>query len=81
MTARYQHERAGGRGSYKRFWAAIDSVDVGGVSANPPTSVTATITYSFSDGRVVDERTAFELVRDGGILKIDASSVLSSNTR
>jgi hypothetical protein len=39
------------------------------------------ITYTYKDGRVVDERTAFGLVRQDGILKIDSTSVLSSSTR
>ena len=44
--------------------------------ANP--SVVATLRYVFDDGRRYEERTSYSLVDDGGTLKIDRSSVLSS---
>jgi eukaryotic-like serine/threonine-protein kinase len=34
--------------------------------------------YTFDDGRRFEERTAYSLVDDGGVPKIDRSSVLSS---
>jgi eukaryotic-like serine/threonine-protein kinase len=40
--------------------------------------VTATLRYDYEDGRVFVERTAYRLVRDDGVLKIDRSEVLSS---
>lgn len=81
LTTQYQNSHVGGRGAYDRFWGGIDRVEVGNVSASAPSSVTATITYHFGDGRVVDERTAFGLVQENGVLKIASSQVLSSKTR
>jgi hypothetical protein len=81
LTPSYQAAHAGGRDAYQTFWDSIDKVDVSGATANPPGSVAAMITYTYKDGRVVDERTAFGLVRQDGILKIDSTSVLSSSTR
>ena len=48
--------------------------------AGPPDSAQATLTYYFNDGRVGRERTAYGLVNDGGRLKINSSTVLSSVT-
>jgi hypothetical protein len=81
LTPSYQAAHAGGRDAYQTFWDSIDNVDVSGATANPPGSAVAMITYTYQDGRVVDERTAFGLVRQDGILKIDSTSVLSSSTR
>lgn len=81
MTPAYQRYHAGGRAAYQRFWDAISSVSVSNVSAAPPSSVVADLTYVYRDGRVVRERTSYGLVQDGGILKIASSSVLSSHTR
>jgi eukaryotic-like serine/threonine-protein kinase len=80
MTASYQANHAGGRQAYERFWDAIGRVVVSDVSGSPPGSAQATLTYYFKDGRVVTERTAYGLVNDGGDLKINSSSVLSSTT-
>ena len=80
MTASYQANHAGGRRAYERFWDAIGRVVVSDVSGSPPGSAQATLTYYFKDGRVVTERTAYGLVNDGGTLKINSSSVLSSTT-
>ena len=38
-----------------------------------------TLTYHFRDGRVVQEVTSFQLVDEGGTLKIAATDVLSSS--
>jgi eukaryotic-like serine/threonine-protein kinase len=80
MTASYQTNHAGGRQAYERFWDAIDKITVSDVSGTPPSSAQATITYYFNDGRVVRERTGYGLVDEGGRLKINSSSVLSSVT-
>src|SRR5215213_4123240 len=80
MTASYQANHAGGRQAYERFWDAIGRVVVSDVSGSPPGSAQATLTYYFKDGRIVTERTAYGLVNDGGDLKINSSSVLSSTT-
>ena len=80
MTASYQTNHAGGRQAYQRFWDAMSKITVADVSGIAPDSAEATLTYYFDDGRVVRERTAFGLVNEGGRLKIDSSTVLSSVT-
>jgi serine/threonine protein kinase len=80
MTASYQTNHAGGRAAYQRFWGAIDRISLADVTGTPPNSAQATITYYFKDGRVVRERTAYGLVNEGGRLKINSSTVLSSIT-
>ena len=81
LTPSYQKSPSGGRKAYENFWAAVDRVSVSGVTGKPPDRAEATVTYVYKDGRVVRERTAFGLVDDGGTLKINSSSVLSSSTR
>ncbi|NHA67363.1 serine/threonine protein kinase [Phycicoccus sp. CMS6Z-2] len=81
LTPRYQRTTAANRDTYDRFWGAIDRVGVADVEAQAPSSVTATITYDYADGRTYVERTAYRLVRDDGLLKIDGSEVLSSTQR
>ncbi|MET4639547.1 serine/threonine-protein kinase [Mycetocola sp. 2940] len=78
MTADYQENHAGGRGGYEGFWREIADVEVAEVSATAPDRAQATLTYHFRDGRVVQEVTAYQLVDEGGILKIAATDVLSS---
>ncbi len=80
MTASYQTNHAGGRQAYQRFWDAISKITVADVRGIPPDSAQATLTYYFNDGRVVRERTAYGLVNNGGRLKINSSTVLSSVT-
>ena len=81
MTDAYKASHMHGRQGFERFWSAIDAVETRNVTASPPDRAEATLTYHFKDGRVVVERTSFELVEEGGTLKIDDSSVLSSTTR
>ncbi len=78
MTADYQENHAGGRGGYESFWGFVDGVEVADVSAPAADQAQATLTYYFSDGRVVQEVTLYRLVDEGGVLKIAASDVLSS---
>jgi hypothetical protein len=80
MTASYQTNHAGGRQAYERFWDAVDRISVADVRGIRPRSAQATLTYYFKDGRVVRERTAYGLVNEGGRLKINSSTVLSSVT-
>ena len=80
MTASYQTNHAGGRQAYERFWDAVDRISVADVRGIRPWSAQATLTYYFKDGRVVRERTAYGLVNEGGRLKINSSTVLSSVT-
>jgi len=76
LTAAYQNGKAGGRQGYQRFWDQFSGVRVSDIAAVVPGRVTATITYTFKDGRVQRERTVFVMVVDGGILKIDSSTVV-----
>ncbi|MEV1131232.1 serine/threonine-protein kinase [Agromyces sp. NPDC049794] len=78
MTADYQVNHVGGRDAYGEFWGAVSAVEVTDVQASPPDAAQATLTYSFTDGSVVQEVTAYRLVDDGGVLKIAATEVLSS---
>ncbi|MCU1536769.1 MAG: hypothetical protein JWP82_1120, partial [Humibacillus sp.] len=78
LTDRYKQTTATSRSYYDRFWGAVDKVQVSQVSSQAPSSVVATIRYVYDDGRVFTERTSYSLVRDGGRLKIDRSTVISS---
>jgi eukaryotic-like serine/threonine-protein kinase len=80
MTDTYKATHMHGRQGFERFWSAIDRVDTQDVTANAPDQADATLIYHFKDGRVVVERTRYELVDEAGTLKIDDSSVLSSST-
>ncbi len=80
LTARYQSGTAGGRGSYEDFWDGIEEVSVRQVRGTPPGDAEAVVTYTYDDDRVVRERTAYRLVEQDGVLKIDGSTVLSSST-
>jgi eukaryotic-like serine/threonine-protein kinase len=81
LTGGYRNSHAQGRTSYNEFWGSVRRVSVAAAKASGPGTVTATITYFYKNGRVVDERTTFGLTRDGGTLKIATTTVLSSVTR
>ena len=78
MTADYQENHAGGRGGYESFWSNVASLEIAEVSASAPDRGQATLTYHFTDGRVVQEVTSYRLVDEGGVLKIAETDVLSS---
>lgn len=78
LTDRYRSTTAGSRSTYEKFWTSVDSVQVRQATGSAPGSVVATLRYAFADGRRFEERTSYTLVQDGGILKIDRSSVISS---
>ncbi|MFM6849740.1 MAG: serine/threonine-protein kinase [Terrabacter sp.] len=78
LTVRYRTTTATSRRTYERFWNAIATVQASDVTGSSPGSVVATLRYVYKDGRTYVERTAFSLVRQGGQLKIDRSTVLSS---
>ena len=46
--------------------------------ASAPDQGEATLTYTFTDGSVVQEVTAYRMVEEAGVLKIAATEVLSS---
>jgi eukaryotic-like serine/threonine-protein kinase len=77
MTADYQQNHAGGMTGYQQFWQLVARVSLSGMIANPPGTVTATITYVYRNGNVVVERTQFGLVQQDGMWKIASSSVLT----
>ena len=78
MTADYQENHAGGRGGYEAFWSNVASLEIADVSASAADQGQATLTYHFTDGRVVQEVTSYRLVDEGGVLKIAETDVLSS---
>ncbi len=78
LTAHYRQTTAGSLKTYEAFWNDIKKVTVRDAIGSPPGGVEATLTYTFADGRVVEERTAYTLVDQGDTLKIDSSKVLSS---
>ena len=79
MTADYQENHAGGRSGYEAFWSNVVSVEIADLSASAPDQGQATLTYRFTDGRVVQEVTSYQLVDEGGVLKIAGTEVLSSS--
>ncbi|HET9873683.1 MAG TPA: protein kinase [Propionibacteriaceae bacterium] len=78
MTPSYQQTHAGGRAAYEAFWDPVERVSVSKVKGTPPNQAVATVTYVYEDGRVVQERTSYELVNEGGIWKISDSAVLGN---
>ncbi len=80
MTEDYQVNHVGGRDAFEDFWGDVTSVTISDVSAEAPDQAQATLTYTFDDGRVVREVTAYRLVDEGGTLKIAATTVLSSTS-
>ncbi len=80
LTSNFQNGIARNRDYYESFWGSVDQVSAADVSASPPDTAEATITYSFKDGTVSTERTVFTLVEDGNALKIDDSSVVSGGS-
>jgi serine/threonine protein kinase len=78
MSADYQENHAGGRDAYEAFWSEITDVEIADLNAPAPDQARATLTYTFRDGRVVREVTSYQLVDDGGDLKIAATDVISS---
>lgn len=78
LTDRYRSTTAGSKESYEAFWGEIERVSIRDSTATSGGRVEATLTYTFDDGRVVEERTAYRLVEQDGALRIDSSTVLSS---
>lgn len=78
MTADYQENHVGGRAAYDAFWGDVAALTIADVTATAPDQGQATLTYSFTDGSVVQEVTAYRLVDEAGVLKIAATEVFSS---
>ncbi|MDQ1751521.1 MAG: eukaryotic-like serine/threonine-protein kinase [Pseudonocardiales bacterium] len=81
LTSKYQSGTAQNRQTYQAFWDAIERVMVNGAKGARPSNAEATITYYYKDGKVAVEQTAFGMAQEDGILKIDSSTVLNSQTR
>jgi eukaryotic-like serine/threonine-protein kinase len=71
LTPSFRASTAGGFENYRSYWATMDQVTVRGVSPAGGDEVDATVTYRYTGGREVDERTVFRLVLEDGIWKID----------
>jgi eukaryotic-like serine/threonine-protein kinase len=76
LTASYQAYPAEGWTGYTSYWNSMQSVSVSNVTADPPSSVTATITYYEKNGTVTTEITEFGLVMQDGQWKINTSEVI-----
>jgi len=81
LTRNVQTGTAQNRQYYQRFWDGIQRVTATDAQGAGPDTAQATITYYFKDGLTAVEPTVFALVAQGGILKIDTSTVLSSTTQ
>jgi serine/threonine protein kinase len=74
-------EQSVGRASYERWWGSIDEVDASAISPRGPSAADITLTYHFSDGRVVRERQHLDLDRThAGRYLIARDTTLSSRT-
>lgn len=80
LTPNFQTSIAQNREYYESFWGGVDLVLATDITGIPPDQAEATLTYYFDDGRVSVERTTYRLVQDGGILKLDTSTVQSSQS-
>ena len=81
LTHNFQTGTARNRQYYQHFWDSIQRVTADDAHGTGPHTAEARITYVFTDGRTAVEPTLYSLVRQGGILKIDSSTVLSSTTQ
>jgi hypothetical protein len=80
LTPNFQTSIAQDRAYYQAFWDGVRLVTATDITGIPPDQAEATLTYYFDDGRVSVERTTYRLVQDGGILKLDTSTVQSSQS-
>ena len=79
LTPGFQSGIAQNREYYNSFWGGVQQRRRQRCHRRPrPDTVEATITYTFTDGSMSVERTEYQLVQDGAEIKIDSSSVLSS---
>ena len=76
LTENYREDQAGSRSSYENFWGGFTSVEVSDVTATGPSTVTARLRYVRNDGQVFRETRSYRLVRQDGVLKIDASRII-----
>jgi eukaryotic-like serine/threonine-protein kinase len=76
LTPAYQQGQAGGRSNYDSFWSSFRSVEVSNERMQGD-QVLADLRYTSTNGTVSTETRSFQLVGEGGILKIAQSSVVS----
>jgi serine/threonine protein kinase len=76
LTAGYQSGTAGGFAGYQQFWSQFSGIDLSGITATPPNTVVATLTYHLKGGDTRVERTSFGLVQQDGAWKIASSVVV-----
>jgi serine/threonine protein kinase len=74
LTNHFQVTRAQDWQTYRDYWDTVDHVDVTSVQGFPPHAATADLVYYYKNGQVVRQRTTFEFLRQGGVLKINAES-------
>jgi serine/threonine protein kinase len=74
LTPSFQQGHAQGRAYFDSFWAQYRSVTASGITGEAPDRAGATLTYVAKDGTRTVEHDTFRLVRQGGVLKIDAQS-------
>jgi hypothetical protein len=74
LTPSFQQGHAQGRAYFDSFWGDYSSVTATDVAGTTPDQASATVTYVAKDGTRTVERDTFRLVRQGGVLKIDAES-------
>lgn len=76
LTPAYQQGQAGGRSNYDSFWSSFRSIEVSNERMQGG-QVLADLRYTSTNGTVSTETRSFQLVPEGGILKIAQSSVVS----
>ncbi len=81
LTTSFQTGTAQNRQYFQRFWDSVQRVTATNAHGASPDTAEARITYYFKDGRTVVEPTVYSLLLQGGILKIDSSTVLTSTTQ
>jgi eukaryotic-like serine/threonine-protein kinase len=81
LTANYQQNHAKGFTGYQDFWNTVQRVMVVDVFAAQGSAVDATIDYFLKDGRILEERTNYQLITEDGLWKIDSSTVQSSQAK
>ena len=77
MTQNYKSLHTPTYSFYQSWWSQFSKVTATNVSANAPSTVTATITYYYKDGSPTkSEVTRFGLVQENSQWKIDTSAVI-----
>jgi eukaryotic-like serine/threonine-protein kinase len=74
LTPSFQQGHAQGRDYFDSFWGDYSSVTASDVHGEAPDQAGATLTYVAKDGTRTVEHDTFRLVRQDGVLKIDAES-------